>query len=270
MRKLALVLALTVATLAVGPVPAVAMFPPARHSGTSYTVLQMNLCLSGQAGCYPRTDYPSIVDEAAEQVVKHDPEAVTLNEACSGDAADIARRTGYRMRFTAVLFRGASLPCVEPGGRGVFGLAVLTKESITTSQDQAFAIHTGLEERRWLCVTTASGISACTAHLSTRESVEASRANDAECAELQGVLARYDELGTTVFGGDVNRQTPCAPATMWAKGDTAATQIPGIQHIYGSTSLDEPSARVTAATHTDHDFFLVASRLAPSYATAGS
>ena len=268
MRKLAIVLALTVATLAaVGQAPAASLSPPARHSGTSYPVLQMNLCLSGQAGCYPRTAYPSIVDEAAEHVVNHDPEAVTLNEACSGDAADIARRTGYRMRFTAVLFRGESLPCVEPGRRGLFGLAVLTKESIMTSHDQAFAIHTGLEERRWLCVTTASAISVCTAHLGTRESAEARRANDAECAELQGVLARYDELGTTVFGGDVNRQTPCAPVAMWARGDTTATQVPSIQHIYGSTSLDEPSARVTAATYTDHDFFLTEAKFPHNFPT---
>lgn len=264
MRSLAILLALTTATLVVAtPLPAGSLAPSARHPGTSYTVLQMNLCLSGQADCFPRTAYPSVVDEAAGQVVAADPDAVTLNEACSGDAADIARRTGYRLRFAAVLIRGEPLPCVAPGNRGVFGLAVLTRDDIRASDDRAFARHNGLEERRWLCVTTDRAISVCTAHLGTRESAAAIRANDAECAELGRVLARYDELGTTVFGGDVNRQEPCAPATMWTRADTAATQTAGIQHSYGSATLDEPSTRVAEATHTDHDFFLTAINWGP-------
>jgi hypothetical protein len=165
------------------------------------------------------------------------------------------------MRFTAVLSLDAPIRCVDPGRRGVYGLAVLTKDRITSSDDHAFAIYADLEERRWLCVTTVGAISVCTAHLGTRESHEARRANDAECAELQGTLARYDELGTTMFCGDVNRRRSCAPATMWARRDTAATQQSGIQHIYGSKSPNEPSTRVAAAKYTDHDFFVAAGRL---------
>ncbi len=263
MRRLARLLVLTVAILVVvTPGPAVSSAPSTPQRGTPYTVLQMNLCLSGTADCYTRTAYPAIVQEAAEQVMAQDPQAVTLNEACRGDAADIARRTGYRMRFTAVLVRGEPLPCVAPGRRGVFGLAVLTRERITTSHDQPFAGQAGPEERRWLCVTTARAISVCTAHLGIRESAEAVSANDAECAELRAILARYDEAGTTVFGGDVNRQEPCAPVGMWTGGDTAAAQVAGIQHIYGSLSLRGPAARVSAATYTDHDFFLVTGRAA--------
>ena len=258
MLGLARLLVLTVAILVVvTPGPAVSSAPSTPQRGTPYTMLQMNLCLSGTADCYTRTAYPAIVQEAAEQVMAQDPQAVTLNEACRGDAADIARRTGYRMRFTAVLVRGEPLPCVAPGRRGVFGLAVLTRERITASNDQPFAGQTGPEERRWLCVTTARAISVCTAHLGTRESAEAISANDVECAELRAVLARYDGAGTTVFGGDVNRQEPCAPEGMWTGGDSAAAQLPGIQHIYGSLSLRGPLERVSAATYTDHDFFLV-------------
>jgi hypothetical protein len=119
-RRLASLLVLTVATLvAVTPVKAVSSAPSTPQPGTPYTVLQMNLCLSGTADCYSRTAYPAVVQEAAEQVMAHNPQAVTLNEACRGDAADIARRAGYRMRFTAVLVRGEPLPCVAPGRRGV-------------------------------------------------------------------------------------------------------------------------------------------------------
>lgn len=256
-RKHTILLALTLATVAVvNPVTATSSSPPPRQPTTSFTILQMNLCLSGMAGCYPRTVYPSIVDEATQQVRASDAEAVTLNEVCRADAAAIADRTGYRIRFTGVLSHDAPIRCVAPGRRGVFGLAVLTKERITSSENQAFATQAGLEERRWLCITTVGATSVCTAHLGTRESREARRANDAECAELQGILARYDRHGPTTFGGDMNRHRSCAPAAMWARRDTAATQQAGIQHIYGTRSPNDPSAGVVAATYTDHDFFL--------------
>jgi endonuclease/exonuclease/phosphatase family metal-dependent hydrolase len=261
-RPLATLLAVAVALFGgVTSAPAAPLSPTVRQSDNVYTLLQMNLCLSGTADCYPRTAYPSVVDEAAEQILNHDAQVVTLNEACSGDAADLARRTGYQMRFTAVLVRGASLPCVEPGRRGVFGLAILTKDTISTWHGQAFAAHAGTEQRRWLCVTSAQPITVCTAHLGTRGSADERLANDGECAELQGVLARYDKISTTVFGGDLNRRAPCAPATMWTKEDSAAPQVPGVQHIYGSDSLNRPSGNVQPATYTDHDFFLTTSRL---------
>lgn len=225
-------------------------------------VLQMNLCLSGEAGCYGRTAYPSVVEEATSQIETHDPAAVTLNEACSGDAAEIARRTGYRMRFAAVITRGAVLPCVDPGGRGDFGIAVLTQDPITTSRDDAFATQADEEQRRWLCATTVHRVSVCTAHLSTRTSTGLRAANDAQCLELRAVLAGYQAAGTTVFGGDLNRQEPCAPATMWARQDAAASQSAGIQHVYGSRSLPAPAPEVAAATYTDHDFLYAGGSLA--------
>lgn len=231
--------------------------------GAPYTVLQMNLCLSGLAGCYGGTEYPRVVDEAVATIAAQDPEAVTLNEACSGDAEEIAARSGYQVRFATVVYRGAPLPCVKPEGRGVFGNAVLTKERIVASHDQAFTAQSGVEERRWLCATTARRVSVCTTHLSTRGTDEARAANDAQCRELGEVLASYAARGATVAGGDVNRQDSCAPAGMWTTTDAAATQAPGIQHVYGSPALQAPSSRVLPATYTDHDFLAVDTRLAP-------
>jgi endonuclease/exonuclease/phosphatase family metal-dependent hydrolase len=257
MRRVATVLALVVAVLgAVSAVPSAFSLPASREHRASYSVLQMNLCLSGMAGCYGRTAYPAVVEEAVEEVRNRGPEAVTVNEVCSRDARELARRTGYQVRFAAVRVRGATLPCVDPGQRGVFGIAVLTQDAIRTSHDQAFAVHAGLEARRWMCATTVQRFTVCTAHLSTRGSPPERRANNAECGELHGVLARYDEAGMTAFGGDVNRRSPCAPLTMWAEEDTAAAQQPGIQHIYGSTSLRRRFTSVAAATYTDHDFFM--------------
>lgn len=262
MRQLAVLLGLLalVPTVAVVPAAAVPLsLEPA--NGTRFTVLQMNLCLSGQADCYPDTAYPAILDEATSQILDDDADAVTLNEACSRDAAEVARRTGYQLRFAAVFVEGAPLRCVHPGSRGHFGIAVLTKARLTTTADQAFATQTGAEQRRWICATTSRAVTVCTAHLSTRGSADDRHANDGQCAELEAVLARYTQGGITVFGGDLNRRASCAPDTMWATADTAAAQVPGIQHIYGSTSGDEPYRRVDPALHTDHDFFLVASRL---------
>ena len=106
-----------------------------RSSGTSeaggltYTLMQMNLCLSGLAGCYGKAAYPAVVEEAVARIREAGPEAVTFNEACRGDIARIARRTGYHLRFSRVIYRGERLRCVRPGGRGLFGDAVLTKPS---------------------------------------------------------------------------------------------------------------------------------------------
>ena len=234
---------------------------PSKGHGAPYTLLQMNLCLSGLAGCYGRTAYPAVVDEAVATIEAQDPEAVTLNEACSGDVDEIAARTGYAVRFATVIYRGAPLPCVKPEGRGVFGNAVLTKEHIVSSRDQAFTAQAGVEERRWVCATTARRVTVCATHLSTRGGDAARAANDAQCRELGEVLASYAARGATVFAGDVNRQDTCAPAGMWTHTDAEASQAPGIQHAYGSRQLTAPTSRVLPATYTDHDFLLVDSRL---------
>ena len=226
-------------------------------SGGSFTLLQMNLCLSGRAGCYSADTHAAVLDEATGVIDDHAPDAVTVNEACRRDAADLARRTGYELSFATVDYGGAPLPCIDPGGRGLFGIAVLTRDDVRTSQQAAFTVRADPEERRWLCATTDADISVCTAHLSTRYSSGERADNDVQCRQLRQVLAQRADLGTTLFGGDLNRQSSCAPATMWVARDTAATQTPGLQHVYGSQSIREPSVSVTDATYTDHDFLLV-------------
>ena len=67
-----------------------AAVPP--PGGSTYTLLQMNLCLSGVAGCYPKVAYPAGVEEAVTRIRDAHPDAVTFNEACHGDVARIARR----------------------------------------------------------------------------------------------------------------------------------------------------------------------------------
>jgi endonuclease/exonuclease/phosphatase family metal-dependent hydrolase len=224
-------------------------------SRSTFTLLQMNLCLSGLAECYDR----AVVDEAAARIRQVRPDAVAFNEACSGDVAGIARRTGYHVRFSVVPYRGVRLPCVRPGGRGVFGDAVLTEAAAGHAEGHAFSTQAGIERRGWLCVSTRRGIDVCTAHLSTRLPGEIA-GNGGQCAELAALLARRAVARPVIFGGDVNRRASCAPDDFWIRTDASAAQAPGLQQVYGSGALRSPSARVVPAEHTDHDVLVVRAR----------
>lgn len=227
---------------------------------STYTLMQTNQCLSGLARCYGKVDYPAGVEEAVARIREVEPDAVTLNETCSHDAALIARRTGYHLRFSEVIYHRRTLPCIDPDGRGLFGDAVLTKAAIATADSEPFVAQAGPERREWLCVGTRVA-AVCTAHLASPEPDEVA-ANEPQCAELRALLARRAAAGTVIFGGDVNRRPSCAPHGLWTRTDTSAHQDPGRQQVYGSGALHSPSASVLRAAHTDHDVLLVRARLA--------
>ena len=230
-------------------------------ASSAYTLMQMNLCLSGRAGCYGKAAYPAGVEEAVARIREARPDAVTLNEVCRRDVARITRQTGYRLRFSRVIYGGRKLRCVRPDGRGLFGNAVLTKAAIDSTDTRDFKGQAGPERRRWLCVTTRVGVDVCTAHLNTRSPIEIA-GNDAQCAELAALLARRASARPVIFGGDVNRRRPCAPDGVWTRTDRSAGQAPGLQHVYGSAALRSPSGQVVPAKHSDHDVLLVRAHLA--------
>ena len=232
---------------------------PAAASGSTYTLMQMNLCLSGLGGCYRKVAYPAVLNEAVARIRGAHPDAVTFSEACSGDIARIARRTGYGLRFSKVIYLGRPLSCIQPSGRGVYGDAVLTRAAIESTDSHAFNAQEGIERRRWLCVNTRLPVEVCTAHLNTRLSDEVA-GNDAQCAELRALLARRAAGRTLIFGGDVNRRGSCAPAGFWTRTDSSAHQAAGLQQVYGTGALRSPSVDVVPATHTDHDVLLVRAR----------
>src|SRR3954469_13394999 len=165
--------------------------------GSTYTLMQMNLCLSGFARCYSKVAYPAGVQEAVARIRDAHPDAVTLNETCHGDVAQIARRTGYHLRFSTVTASGEPLACVRPGGRGRYGDAVLTKASIQSTDSHDFEAQAGIEWRRWLCVTTGAAVDVCPPHLVTRSATETA-ANDAQCAELAALLERRAATRTVI------------------------------------------------------------------------
>ena len=228
----------------------------------TYTVLQLNLCLSGMAGCYEAAAYPAGLDDAVARIRTLRPDAVTITEACRRDAEGMAARLGYSVRFARVRYAGAPLACVDPGGRGLFGNAVLTRAPIVGSETQAFTAQADLEERRWLCASTRPGVDVCTAHLETPHTQVAASARDAQCLELADVLSGRSSRAF-VFGGDVNRRDTCAPRTAWGRADSAAAQAPGIQHVYGGGDLRAPVAEVLPSTFSDHDMLMVRAELTP-------
>jgi hypothetical protein len=246
-----LVLALGGCSGSSGTAAAVRPFP-----GLAYTLMQMNLCLSGLSGCYAKVEYPAVVREAIARIREARPDAVTFSEACSGDVALIAQRTGYHMRFSKVIYYGRPLPCIRPGGRGFYGDAVLSKASISSAASQPFEAQAGPERRVWLCASIGIGVDVCTAQLATQEPVEVA-ANELQCAELGAILARRAAARAVIFGGDVNRRPSCAPHGFWTRTDGSAHQDPGSQQVYGTGAFRSPSARVVPAIHTDHDVLLV-------------
>jgi endonuclease/exonuclease/phosphatase (EEP) superfamily protein YafD len=253
----ALALALTGCSQSSGATAAAAVRSDA---GSTYTLAQMNLCLSGLPACYRKVQYPAGVNEAVARIRDTQPDAVTFNEACSDDVALIARRTGYHWRFATVIYYGKPFTCIRPGGRGVFGDAVLTRAAVDGSATHAFKAQAGPEQRRWLCVGTRAGVDVCTAHLASPETDEVA-ANGPQCAELRSLLARLAASRTVIFGGDLNRRSFCAPSGFWIRTDESARQDPGSQHVYGTGALRLPSALVLPATHTDHDVLLVRAHL---------
>ena len=236
--------------------------PRSGSPASVFTLMQMNLCLSGLAGCFDAAGYPNIIDETVLRIRAAEPDAVTMNEACRLDAVEIARRTGYRVRFVPVRYADALLPCVDPGGRGLFGLAVLTKRPVASSESDVFRAQAELEERRWLCVSTVDDVDVCTSHLETPDTPEAAAANDGQCAELSRVLADRGSR-SVLFGGDLNRRGSCAPVGAWSRTDAASDRLPGVQHVYGSPAFDDPVAQVVAWPFSDHDLLVVSARAVP-------
>ena len=233
--------------------PSFSAVPP----GTpTFTLLQMNLCLSGVARCHGWA-YPEVVREAIARIRAERPDAVTINEGCARDLGRIARATGYHLRFVRIGYLGGPFRCVRPGGRGLFGDAVLTTAPITSSRSHPFRHQEGPEVRRWLCVTAGRGPQVCTAHLEIT-GIGAGRPNAAQCAELSRLLTRRAAAGPLVFGGDVNRTRTCAPTGFWTATDRSATQEPGLQQVYGTAAgLRAPESVTIPAHFTDHDGLVV-------------
>jgi endonuclease/exonuclease/phosphatase family metal-dependent hydrolase len=220
-------------------------------SGDEVTLLQLNLCLSGMGSCSGHGPPAAAVAEALARIGEDDPDLVVVNEACSGDATRIASATGLHLTFFAVNYAGAVLACRDPGGRGVFGNAILTGKMPAARRDTAYELQSDPEQRRVSCVVT-DGLSVCGTHLSTRHTSHAEAINDAQCAELSRLLTVSARTWPTVAAGDMNRTKTCAPPGWWRRTDAEADQFPGVQQVYGDRRTTAASVEVQPMIHTDH------------------
>ena len=72
----------------------------------------------GPGGLLLKVHYPEGIEAAVAEIRQARPDAVTFNEACGGDAARIARQTGYHLRFSSIIYYGKRLPCIKPAAAG--------------------------------------------------------------------------------------------------------------------------------------------------------
>lgn len=223
--------------------------------GPERTLVLMNLCLSGLAPCAGRGDHGAAVTEGIALIRENDADLAVVTEACSHDARHIAWATGLHLTFSVVRIFGSELPCVDPGDRGVFGNAVLTGAAPVAVRDRAYRLQSDEEERRVGCVR-GEGVWVCGTHLSVR-GFGFAPVNDAQCAELAGFLGRLSRIGPALVAGDMNRREPCAPSGWWSESDADASQLPGVQHVYGDGRLAVRTVEVQPTSTTDHDALVV-------------
>jgi hypothetical protein len=245
--------------------------PPARAA--QFSVLQMNLCDSGMAGCYAGG---RAVPEAAAVLVARRPDAVTLNEICARDldgalsAAMIATWPGEWVywAFQPAYDRSRNAPYRCRNG-DLYGIGVLghlapaswagftARGASYPSQDAASP-----EERAWLCAHPIGSYAVCTAHLAA----DTARVALAQCRYLlnTAIPAASASGGhaPTVVGGDLNlayRGHPdvrdCVPAG-WLRTDDG-----GRQHVLATDDVTIASTVKIGMTHTDHPGLLVTLRV---------
>lgn len=221
-------------------------------SGTKSSVLQMNLCNSGQASCYAGG---AAIDEAIDRIQRTEPDVVTLNEVCRDDVARIAEETARLPVFHPVgdgndnpvtCTNGADYGMGVVGGSAGHGTPE-TDRGWYTEQDAG-------EQRGYLCATFGRN-TACTTHLSVNAEVAR-----AQCQGDEWPL-RGKHAERIVLGGDLNlrdEETPsardCVPRGFFHEGDAAEGEpLGGLQHIIASsTNFDYAGHETLPMKHTDH------------------
>ncbi|MFI9007836.1 endonuclease/exonuclease/phosphatase family protein [Actinosynnema sp. NPDC053489] len=232
---------------------------PAAAAAT-FTVLQLNLCNSGVAGCYQNG---LAVDEAVTVIGRRLPDVVSVNEVCLSDLPRLTAAVGataeYGFAHVGNRSTGGDYQCTA--GRGAYGSGVIVKEGIRTTDHGTYTAQDGGNEiRAWACALgEVRGFTACTTHLSTTGTTAL-----AQCRELLPAIAlAHDPTGSPttrhVVAGDLNlRYSPgsatnaqnCVPSGWFRKGDG------DVQHVTART-LTFVSTQTYPMYRTDHPAFVV-------------
>ena len=216
------------------------LLPGAARAAISYSVLQINICNSGYAGCYTGR----ATEQTPELINARTPSVVTVNEICESDLGTIQSRTGY-----AGLFTQSGTQLCKNGS--AYGNAILfpAGTSVGTPERITYSAQDAQTELRTLTCVPAAGVTVCVTHLATT-SVKTDQA-----AQMKDVVGAHAGQGATVLGGDWNMTyggNPNAqdfvPSGMFRKGDS------NVQHIVSSSAhFTLVSTRVMDLNWTDHD-----------------
>lgn len=249
-------IALTMLALLVAPSAA------ATSTGNTITVLQLNICHGGMAGCF--RGYAVMV-KSAEVIRESRPDVLSVNEACEGDIERLRPAMGpARALFVpARNLDGTPVTCRWSDGERYGNIIMVstrfaggTMESGTYAAQYRAGDGIG-EQRSWACLP-APQLSACTTHLSSDNDPTALR----QCQDLMSRAAGYPR--PVVVAGDFNLEEyrgdltmrDCDPAGFTRRGDES------VQHVYVSDDLsvvktalidmmgttDHPGYQVTVAT----------------------
>ncbi|HTF11221.1 MAG TPA: endonuclease/exonuclease/phosphatase family protein [Asanoa sp.] len=216
----------------------------------AFSVLQMNLCNSGWAGCYTGRS----VAEAAAVIRAWRPDVVTLNEICREDADALGRSLRAAVSFQPAIDRRVGRP-IQCRDGSPYGIGLLVRRPVDrVGRGDTYPIQDpgGPEGRAWLCAPAARGFVACTTHLVSTNPLIAL----AQCWYFfTTVVAAFP--GPVVVGGDFNlaNLSTCRPP-----GETADSDG-GLQHVavFGAGGPHRTRVIDMAGT-TDHPALLVALR----------
>jgi hypothetical protein len=230
--------------------------------------LQLNLCNSGEAGCYSGGN---AVYEGGDLIYHLRPNLVTLNEICADDLARYLLPSlseawpndwVYSVFVPAVDKRTNAAYRCQNGFE--FGNAVLGRVAAGSFQGvSAWGGRYGnqdrsTEDRTFACAYAVGDHLACATHLSSRSGTIALAQCRALLSEaIPHIRSEARVSGRTIIGGDLNmpfgrgNAQNCVPTGHTRKGDG------DVQHVIFSNDTAFNGTASYPMTHTDHAAFLV-------------
>ncbi|HEX5407043.1 MAG TPA: hypothetical protein VFX16_32610 [Pseudonocardiaceae bacterium] len=235
----------------------------------TFRELQLNICNSGQAGCFAQDRSPG---EAAALISRYQPVVVTLNEICTRDILDphgaislamakVAAQDGdttvFAM-FTPALSRASGDKPYHCVNGDLYGIGIVGR-GLSVSDPTRFRYRkqkTDTDELRAAVCATVDTYDICTTHLESDSAAVAL----GQCHELldPGSDVSRFRAGTggrpTVVAGDLNlgrAALRCVPRGWSSQGDR------GVQHVLWTDDFRLVSARTVALRYTDHPALLV-------------
>jgi len=228
--------------------------PPAAAE-QDYPVLQLNLCHSGvNTSCF---NGDSTIQEALGVISAKQPQAVSLNEICRRDLAQLAPAMGNGFSTFAPALRSDGTP-VRCNNGDEYGNGLIFRRSTgATGFSGVYATQdSGSERRVYVCAEFAD-IIGCSTHLSNRSESVAM----AQCKAAIAMLHDRATSGKPSFlAGDFNLEyapifgqnvQDCNSSPFFRKGDG------DVQHVFAA-NMGYSRTEVGDMTYTDHPSLLVA------------